>query len=779
MTFELLGGRRLLLAGARLGWFWIAVGALALVLLVVLYREERRLISRRAGLLLLGLRLAAAIALVLALFEPIAARTVRETLRGRVIVAVDTSESMETTDAGQSVSRRERARRLIDGDASPVGRLARDHAVEALAFARGTASTSLPILAEALKHPPKPGDPDAQTTDWGPVLAFGQQGDEDQAPLLGIVILTDGRQNGPTDASATVNRLAARGVPVFPIMIGSTVPPRDAAVAAVKAPESVYRGDVATVTATLKLDGYPGREVPVTLDRAGGSPLHQTVVAPAATGIRPVVTFQVPLNEVGNVPLSIAVGPVSSDSRPENDRRSFSIQVSDDKARVLLVDGQARWEFRYLRNALLRDPRIALETVVFRQPETTGSSKPSYEATLPPQPESAGNNPDPLGRFDVVVLGDVDPADLSSKDWSRLDNYVAERGGTLVASAGPRHWASLAAHETARKLWPVVDADLVPAARLGAEAAAPALAPGAAIEPAVGRDLVAWPMLQLGGDAAQNQAIWNGLPRQPWLLAGRAKPGATVLATVHGDDHAVVIAAQAYGLGKILWIGTDATWRFRFRVGDSYHHRFWGQVVRWASLGKLAAGNAMVRFGPDRPRVAEGESPRLQARFSDGALGVGPELLVAARIYKVDRQSGAATGDAVAIVTLRPVPGQPRTFFGDTPALPVGSYRMRLDVPERAELLAVQGDAARNDTLPEAAFEVTARETSEQVELAAARDPLEHLANATGGRVLGDSEADQLAPLLRARTKVIARAEETRLWDQPVAPGAFFLAADR
>ncbi len=674
MTFELLGGRRLLLAGSRLGWFWIAAGALALVLLVILYREERRLISRHAGLLLLGLRLAAAISLVLALFEPIAARTVRETLRGRVIVAVDTSESMQTKDGertederrqleellrlepGESVerlARREIARRLLSGSDSPVGRLARDHAVEAMAFARGLAPASLPALAESLKSPPKPGDPEAQTTDWGPVLAEAQKGGENQAPLLGVVLLTDGRQNGPSDPAPALDRLAALGVPVYPVMIGSTVPPRDAAIATVKAHESIFRGDVATVAATLKLDGYAGREVSVTLDRPGGSPMRQTLVAPAGPGARPVVTFQVPLDEIGNVPLSVAVGPMPGDSRADNDRRNFTVQVSDDKARVLLLDGDARWEFRYLRNALARDPRIALDSVVFHQPDSAGAIKPAYESTLPLQPDPAEKKPDPLGRFDAMIVGDVDPVDISSKDWDRLEAYVALRGGTLIVSAGPRHWAALAAHETLRKLLPIVEPDLVPAARFSAGAAAAALPPGAAIEPAAGRDLTAWPMLQLGHEMDQNRIIWEGLPRLPWLVAGRSKPGATALLTVQDDSSAVVMAAQPYGLGKVLWIGTDGTWRFRFRVGDGYHHRFWGQVVRWASLGRLAAGNALVRFGPDRPRPREGESVRLQARISDGVDGVGNDLLVAARVYKVDSQTGAAAGDAVAIVPLR------------------------------------------------------------------------------------------------------------------------------
>ena len=49
MGFELFGGRRLLLAGSRLGWIWTLALVAAVILLVVLYREERRLVTRRAG----------------------------------------------------------------------------------------------------------------------------------------------------------------------------------------------------------------------------------------------------------------------------------------------------------------------------------------------------------------------------------------------------------------------------------------------------------------------------------------------------------------------------------------------------------------------------------------------------------------------------------------------------------------------------------------------------------------------------------------------------------
>ncbi len=795
MTFDFFAGRRLLLAGSRLGLVWTLVLAAAVILLLVLYREERRLVARRAGLFLLSLRMAAAAALGFALFEPIAERTLVETSRGRVLIAVDVSESMTTADADRTseqreklaaalaldrgadvsvLSRREVARRLIDGPTSPIARLAALHEVEALAFARETSPASLPALAESLKAPAKPGDTSLSETDWEPVLARALQPGSGHRAVTGVVLLTDGRRNGPIDPLPAVDRLAARGVPVYSILIGSTSPPRDAAVTAVKAPETIYRGDVATVSATIKVDGYAGQTVAVTLERPGASPMRQTVLAPAsAAAPRPVVSFAVPLEHTGQVPLAIAVEPLPGDVRPDNDRHTISIQVVDDKARVLLVDSEPRWEFQYLRNALKRDTRVDLRTVVFNQTPATAALGHAYETSVPPRGDNSRNSPDPLGSFDAIILGDVSPEEVPSELWARLEAFVAERGGTLVSSIGPRNWASFVRQETARKLLPVIEPRLMETDSSPAPADQTVLPPGAIIRPLdEERKSDSWPMLQLDGDPERNRAIWAGLPRMPWLVAGRAKPGATALAAAGRDDSAVVIAAQPYGLGKVLWIGTDGTWRFRFRTGDRFHHRFWGQIARWAASGALAAGNAFVRFGPAKPRYAEGESLKLQARINEGIAGAGPDLLIAARVYKVDPKTGAGAGEPVAIVPLYGVTGQPRTFGGEAASLPPGSYVMRLDVPQLAQALKL--DPASNPKIPEAAFEVVSRESSERIELAASGDQLEQLASATGGRVLADHEAGEVVSLLNATKKQTTRTVETPLWDQPAFLLVFF-----
>lgn len=783
-ALNLGGGRRLVLGGLSGGWLWLAAGLVASALLLVLYRYERQLVSRRAGLSLFSLRLAAALSLVAALFEPTAERIYTETVRGRVIVGVDLSESMATADPSRPTEEREKLRSTLGlGTDEPVESLTRrdiarhllesdwfrklqaEHDVELIGFARDAMTgLSARALADRLAHPPEPDDPSVLTTEWRPALEKGLEQGQGGAPVLGVVLVTDGLQNalGSRADDTSADRLAALGVPVYPILTGSTEPPPDAAIASVKAPGRVLKGDMADIEVTLKIDGeVPGSKVPVVLERPGAGPIRKTAACPSDDS-RPSVTFRVPLEEVGTVPIHVSVGPVEGDLRPDNDRRSVKIDVVDDRAHVLLIDREARWEFRYLFNALKRDPHVSVEAVVFHQPPALGTTETTYPSSLPALP---ADGLDPLFGFDMIVIGDVDASDLTASFWPRLDHYTGSRGGTLVLSAGPRSWESWTADTTARKLMPVLAPRPL---RPSPDPRHPSLPPGVPLVPAPeGSEAGPWPMLRFSAEAGRNRQIWETLPALPWVLGGRPKPLASVLVHareegVNSSDKPSAIVTMPYGLGRILWVGTDATWRWRYRKGDAYHHRFWGQAVRWAGSGKLAAGNSLVRFGPLRSRVPEGRPIPLRARFSEDADGITGDLLVAARVYKRKPSSEDAPpetdGDPEAVVPLRPSPDQPRVFEGSIPPLPPGLYVIKLEVPGRSDA---------PDSL--APLEVASEETSEIVELAASRDLLDRLAAPNNGRVLADYEASILPSLLSAQVKPRTRIEQTTLWDRPVA----------
>ena len=428
-------------------------------------------------------------------------------------------------------------------------------------------------------------------------------------------------------------------------MIGSTVPPKDVAIASVKAPESVFKGDIASVEVVVKADGIAGVDVPVTLERPGGSPLKQ-VVRGQPDGSRPVVTFRVPMEDTRVSRSGRRVGPLVGDARPDNDRRTITIQVADDKARVLLVDGEARWEFRYLHNALKRDPRVAVEAVVFRQPrfgrERRHDTRKLCRPT--PRPEEA----DPLGAYDAIFVGDVEPALMPSGSLVAIGIVRrAARGDTdhLSRTAGlaggdSRAWKRCASscrcstrsrsRSTRRPLIPAH-----PSLAAGRGHRAVAVGRGRVVADAPARCRRRTEPGRVGGPASL--ALGPGGPGQ----AGRDRRWPRSRGSDSASDGAV-IAAQPYGLGKVLWVGTDATWRWRFRVGDAYHHRFWGQVVRWAAAGKLAAGNALVRFGPDRSKVPEGESVRLRPASPTASPASAPTCSWSRECFKAVAPQGRA-----------------------------------------------------------------------------------------------------------------------------------------
>ncbi|WP_169977625.1 VWA domain-containing protein [Tautonia rosea] len=815
MTLDLGNGRRLFLAVGDDAWIWITAGAVTLGLLLALSRYERRLVPRHTGWILLALRIAAALALVVALLEPIAARSWTERIEGRLIVGVDVSASMDTTDARRPPdqadllrnapglappaddatlppTRLATASRILRGDA--LAELDRSFAVEAYRFARSTTPAERDALARSIDsgEPLTDAPDDRLATDWSTVLERALANDT-STPVLGVVLLTDGLRNAPPRevrprSDALADRLARAGVPVFPVLIGSTIPPRDAAITAIQAPESTFSGDSLSINVEVKADGFgPGADIPVLLDVPGLGTLRQVVPA-SPDGSRPVASFRVTLEDPGAVELVATVEPPEPpDERPENNRRSATVVVTDEPARVLLVDAEARWEFRYLRAALDRDRRVEVVPILLAPPPPSGASEPTFASALPPAPPEDSGDPDPLTDFEVILLGDLPPSLTSDVFWKRLHAYVSDHGGTLILTSGPRSWPSAwQTNDLARALLPVLNPRLLPIDPLALDPDRATLPPGIPVVPAdeAAASPTDWPMLQFAADPAASRAAWQGLAPLTWVLAGQAKPGAVPLLVPDRPDDTsstdAVMAAHPYGLGKVLWIGTDGTWRWRLRVGDAYHHRFWGQVIRWAAAANPPTGNRLVRFGPDRPTVPSDTPFPLFARFSSDVPNLGPDLIAAARIFHAPpanpdappanpNPNSSPPSDPIALVPLHPSPDRPGTFEALSPALPPGRYRALLDAPSLSPFFTSSGLPT-----PETTFTVSPEPTTELLDLASDPTLLSSLSSTTGGQLLPDFSAGQLPSLLRSQTLSRTLTAETPLWDTPLGLIAFF-----
>src|SRR5262249_26389763 len=176
-----------------------------------------------------------------------------------------------------------------------------------------------------------------------------------------------------------------------------------------------------------------------------------------------------------------------------------------------------------------------------------------------------------------ITLGDVDAARLPLAERERLERYVADAGGTLVVLAGKRSMPL-----EFPEVGPGGEAD--PLRKLLPIELPRVLEPENGFALTLGLGAADLKFMELDPDRQENEALWAGRPRPwGWAVAGKAKPGATVLAYAAdpGDEKkplsererkSAVVARHNYGFGRVLYIGLDSTWRWRWKVGDTYHH---------------------------------------------------------------------------------------------------------------------------------------------------------------------------------------------------------------
>ena len=798
----------------------LLVGTVALV--VRLYRAEVRRVSRRVARVLLGLR-TSAVAAIFVVFAagPVVVRDTQHVIPGRVLIAVDVSDSMRVTDpdrplleklqlartlrlhdgvttdeqlndwiadversgepgfpppdtdagaarramfdevkdrAGTLTRVQAAERALGPGGADLLARLRKVHAVEVVGF--GHTLTALPGDAEGPQVVLAARTPGAAFTDLKLPLAVATEG-RGENTWLGVVVFTDGRHNWGEPPAALAKSLGTKGVPVFPVNVGPHEPPADVAVVAVKpAVATICRGSSVPVEVPVRVNRWPAGRIAVELKFVDGRPPLTQSVRHDGPDRTYELTFHPPFDRAGAQVLTATARPESMDPRPENNSRSARVTVVDYKPRVLLIDGEARWEFRYLRSALLRskEPELDVKAVVFRQPRIGATPDPEAEKAGLPLLKLADDE-DALTGFDCVVLGDVTDEQLPPRDRERLANYVADAGGTLVVLAGKR-FLPVGLAETASEADPL--RKLLPIRNTRVFAPPDGFAPEFTPEGKRAR------FLRLADTSERDRAIWDGFPPHEWAAVGEPKDGAEVLATASmprvpvpvfatpPEKPAALIVRQNYGFGRVLYLGVDSTWRWRFKTGDEHHHRFWKQVVQWAAADRLlparnAAGT--IRFGTREPVYPSGQDVEFVLRATEAIPRPGPTAVKVVRLMRLADEPGKAD-TLVGLIPLESQDARPREVTARVRHLPPGRYAAEPELPEWADhLRAAQGPDGRPGKL-RATFEVLPPESDELTELAANLPLLESLAGATGGRVFDLSEVGGLADVLTARAAV-------------------------
>lgn len=531
------------------------------------------------------------------------------------------------------------------------------------------------------------------------------------ASLSAVVMLTDGVTTRDETVAQVGEYAAQKGVPLYLVGIGDDHEVRDLKLHDLLVDDVVYVNDHVVFEARLTGKGFKKDEaVPVVLkikDKEGNEKeVKRTSVKvnPQGKAERFKLIFQP--KEMGRKQFVIEADPPKTAAgekqpHPGSLRLERAIEVVDAKViKVLYVEGQPRYEYRYIKYLLERESpdakknkMIDLKTfLVDADPDFAQTDKTAIPAFPPTQAE--------LAQYDVVILGDVDPRSEKINPYlQNLTDFVrgedakgkklTRGGGGLLLVAGALH------NPHAFKGTPL--ADVIPIEP------GPKQPDGVVYDKKLRLELTPMgrmhPIFRFSSDDAANMGIMQKLAPLYWWSSGyRLKPLAEVLA-VHpelkgdprdpaGHDGRLPLVVQQFvGSGRSVFFGFDETWRWRYRDDEPHFNNFWIQTMRY--LARTRPTRTDLRLDRQTP-YRLGEPIKISVRFPDSTRIEGitdtkdpkAEVRVLVDYYPPTKSDGPQQPESSQAVQLAKLEGSWATFEHVLSRTREGKYRFRLVSPD-------------------------------------------------------------------------------------------------
>ena len=429
---------------------------------------------------------------------------------------------------------------------------------------------------------------------------------EQQKNLKAVLMLTDGDWNLGPSPIGVATRFRDQEIPIYSIVTGQDQPIADLSLEEVTAPAYGLFGEQIAIPFTIQ--SHLPRDVSTEISLMSNREVlaSKKITLPANSRLRDSIMWYP--REVGEFNLRLDFPVEVDEALRDNNSADFHIAVRVVKLSVLVVDSQPRWEYRFLRNALARDPGVDLNCVLLHPKIAPGGGR-DYLSSFPGSREM-------LSRYDVIFLGDVGVGEhqLSESDAELIKGLVEQQGSGLVFMPGRRGNHLSLMNSELNELMPVVLDDERPKGVGMNNESVLTLSN-------LGRGHL---LTRFDADEMVNDQIWKMLPGFYWSTAvTKSRPGTEVLA-VHSElrnqfGRIPLLAIRNAGRGKVLFMGTDSAWRWRRGVEDKFHYRFWSQVARWMAHKRHLAEKEGIRlsFTPETPKV--GDRVFMQATVLDEA----------------------------------------------------------------------------------------------------------------------------------------------------------------
>lgn len=753
-------------AGDLPAWLVIVLAIAAVLGVLALYLRETASLAMPYKFLLPSLRATAVAMVVFILAGPIWHRRQVVGTLGRVIFAVDTSQSMSLGDSQSRTrgdDRLQRATSWLTGDTARVGWLesiAKTHSIDIVQFGDGQAAS---IWSSDDGQPlPKSltWSADGEETDLASPLesvisslnlgAFAEQSSNaspenlDGVRRSAVVLMTDGRDTASRKSSYTVElagQLASAGTQVNALGFGSTNEPPDVGVVEVRRPDSVAAEGKLAGQVVVKRFGASNAPVTVRIESGGETVWEKRIPMSNTNG--QAVPFELdvlPLVEAARkgstrgidrtnevLKLVAKVEASEDDFIPENNLLEFRVSASTRNRRVLIVDSSSRWETRYLKNLFVRDPVWDADVVLFGE----GTSHPQLPRGDKPGmfPQSASG----LGKYDAIIMGEIDADQWTTNERDRIVRFVATGGGLVIIDGQFGRIRSLLTSELS---------ELMPVRFVG---------PTALVEPKQLRLTSAGlnePVMSLIDQRDALAEFWETLPAPRWASSVALSDGAESWGeyVLNNGRSAPWLSTRMYGAGRVFYLASDQTWRWRYKVADRFHAKFWNQLMVAAMEPPFSASDQFVSLGTDKVEYQTGESIEVRARLRDIRSNPVSDATVDALV--MDGETIVAT---IAMSVTDP---SRATYSALVPPLPSGEYSIRIRASgyDESALLA---------TTP---IWVSDGNQTEMQRLSQDQDALQQIAEAGEGIYVHESNGNEMLERLKPLSSGTIVETDTILW---------------
>ncbi|UUO05426.1 hypothetical protein M4951_18845 [Blastopirellula sp. J2-11] len=415
--------------------------------------------------------------------------------------------------------------------------------------------------------------------------------------LASVLLFSDFAQNAgapPLNESRSgLSPVQRVGAPIYTIGLGSHSAV-DIAVD-VQPPPKMKKAERATIAVRVNQSGLTGETVDVNVyaEPLEGESLtgmsRITVGTETLTLDSSVMYIDMPFTpeQAGRFAFIAEVAPQIGEATLENNTSVRAVNIIDDYLRLMFVENEPTWEWRFVKEVFHRDRLVGMRgfrTFLRSADPKVRQNNELFLPTLTPQRSEFFAN-------DVIFLGDMPSSALSDRFCEMTKEFVGQFGGGLVVIAGPRFGPS--------QLNGTALADMLPVKVDGSMA----LRDDKEFEPRLTPLGLQTDFMQLGdtNDRRENIAAWKSLGKLPWYQPVQGVHSqATVLAEhpfdlcADGKTPQPLIAIRRYGAGEVVYISFNELWRLRRMHGEKYYRQFWSQLIN--RLGLSHALGAQKRF---------------------------------------------------------------------------------------------------------------------------------------------------------------------------------------